>query len=187
MRSALVFLLVAGCSTPPAPAEQETANAAGNARRPFDKPPPEAYLRSEDQDRARRGDIDDYPCTIRKEENGTIYIEGLPRDECVHMTPRQRYRGVWVNEFEGSHFYIDQRHPPASPEAPCAWLDVERVEFERPAFNGGSYLLEIEGRRTVHPGLYGHLGSCEHELIVDRVISMKHTEESPLRPDEKTN
>jgi hypothetical protein len=103
------------------------------------------------------------------------------------MTPRQRYQGVWINEFEGSHFYIDRRHPPASREAPCAWLDADQVDFDRPAFHGGSYLLEIEGRRTVHPGLYGHLGSCEHELIVDRVISIEHTEESPLRPDEKTN
>jgi hypothetical protein len=114
-------------------------------------------------------------------ENGHQYVSGPPTDECYRMLPRQRYRGVWVNEFEGSRFYPGQSNVHAARDEARIWLDVERVSLGDLEANGQAYLLEIEGRRTMLPGPFGHMGSADHELIVDRVISAAPIQETQRR------
>lgn len=142
-------------------------------------PPPEAYLRPEDQEKARCYRLDDLPCTVERVENGITTISGPPTDECYRMLPRQRYSGVWVNEFEGSRFYPGRSTRPDNRDEVRIWLDVERVN---PAtVYGLAYQIEFEGRRTMYPGPTGHLGSADHELIVDRMISITPIDERPVR------
>jgi hypothetical protein len=87
------------------------------------------------------------------------------------MLPRQRYRGVWINEFEGSRFYPGRSTVPTSRDEAHIWLEVEHSSLAGLVPDGRAFLLEIEGRRTMYPGPFGHLGGADHELIVDRVIS----------------
>lgn len=142
-------------------------------------PPPEAYLRTEDQEKARCYRLDHMPCTVESVENGITIISGLPIDECYRMLPRQRYSGVWVNEFEGSRFYPGRSTRPDARDEARIWLDVQRVNPR--AVYGLAYQVEFEGRRTMYPGPFGHLGSADHELIVDRVISIAPIDERPAR------
>jgi hypothetical protein len=135
-------------------------------------PPPEAYLRSEDQERARQLDPDNFPCSFIQHDGGHPAVAALPTDECVRMLPRQRYSGVWINEFEGSQFYPDRVTYPKTRDT-TIWLDVENVALGGLDPDGRGYLVVFEGRRTMHPGLYGHLGSARHELIVDEVVSVR--------------
>lgn len=44
------------------------------------------------------------------------------------------------------------------------------------------YEVEFIGRRTLYPGMQGHMGMSKHELIVDRLISMKEIEAPPPQP-----
>jgi hypothetical protein len=113
-------------------------------------------------------------------------FEAMPRslEKCFEMTPRQRWTGLWRNEFEGSRFC-------PAPAAECKfdtkgdriWLSSTKdmklgIEAERP---GGLYAVEFEGRRTLHPGHYGHMGVSDHEIFVDRLISIKEIE-APYQP-----
>lgn len=113
-----------------------------------------------------------YPCTIEKTEEfrGEVFevLESRPTDECVHMTPRRRWRGVWNNEFEGSQFCPGSRTECSYGGAgPRIWMDAG----PQPPPDGKLYLVEFDGRRTVFLGAYGHMGMFDHEIIVDRMIS----------------
>lgn len=114
-----------------------------------------------------------WPCPGREEtiENTTVYV-GQPTDQCYRMEPQRRWIGLWRDEFEGSRFC-------PAPETQCSnetsgdiiWLDVERVTRKQP--DGALYAVELLGRRTAVRGHHGHLGGSDHELIVDRFISIK--------------
>jgi hypothetical protein len=176
-----------------------SASAAGQV----DPPDPEVYLRVEDQVRAR---LIRQPCTeadvghgcdrlgsklIRRlpctSPTGPGIIGFLPTDQCFKMEPQQRYRGLWVNEFEGQRFIAEGAAPPDwpsdDPQQPgwreqferarsaTIWLDVSRVELNYPP-NGQTFLIEFVGRKTMYPGNHGHMGLSAHEIIVDRVMSL---------------
>jgi hypothetical protein len=97
-------------------------------------------------------------------------IEGKPTDKCVHMTPRRRWRGLWNNEFEGSQFCPASRSECSFHGArPHIWMDAGAKT--RP--DGKLYRVEFEGRRTQFLGGYGHMGVFDHEIIVDRMISIE--------------
>lgn len=44
---------------------------------------------------------------------------------------------------------------------------------------GGLYAVEFEGRLTAYRGTYGHFGMYDHEVIVDRLISIRQVEPPP--------
>jgi hypothetical protein len=173
---------------------------------PFDLPDPEVYVRAEDRERAR---LIVEPCTKADvgrgcyRENGYLLRESpcgyrvdketigfLPTDECYRMDPPRRYRGVWIDEFEGQRFIPEGTSPPEWPElnsnAPdlreqfenarlaAIWLDTERVEIPRPSGSDATrYFIEFVGRQTMFPGAYSHLGMSGHEIIVDQVIALR--------------
>jgi hypothetical protein len=117
-----------------------------------------------------------YPCTERRPQ-GDI-IGSLPTDECYRMTKPIRWQGLWRNDFEGSRFC-------PFPAKQCAfgtpgeriWLSMRAgsVTMKNERF-GGLYEVDFVGRRTAVKGLHGHMGGSDHELIVDRLISMKQVE-----------
>ncbi len=153
----------------------------------FKETPPEAYLDPADQEIARtgRGTEDrPFPCARYKKYPGIDepVIESLPTDECVQMTEPQIWTGIWRDEFEGSQFC-------AAPATRCAfdsqaervWLAQRDKSFkggQRP-YDGSLYAVEFLGRRTKYPGSYGHLGVSQHEIIVDRMLSIRKLDPDP--------
>lgn len=113
------------------------------------------------------------PCPDREEavDNVTVHV-GQPTDQCFRMEPQRRWTGLWRDQFEGSRFC-------PSPATICSsetsgdiiWLHTDRVTRKEP--DGALYAVELLGRRTTVKGHHGHMGGSDHELIVDRFISLK--------------
>jgi hypothetical protein len=149
-----------------------------------DLPPPEAYLRLEDRLSARLIDWGirwRYPCTSTERDGDIEMLHHLETDQCVRMGPKQRFRGLWNNEFEGSRFC-------AAPAEECSyisrgedvWLSFS-PEMERTGeVVGGVYSIDFIGRQTLFPGSYGHMGGSDEEVIVDRVIAMRRVGDTPV-------
>jgi hypothetical protein len=184
--------------------------ASGVARAGFmDPPKPEVLARAEDQERAR---LLSKPCAKADEGHGcyrfggrlwreapcTEYVDAqtlreVPTDQCYKMDPPRRFRGIWIDEFEGQAFIPEGATPPEWPrgerqspgwqqqfdraQAASIWLDVDRVNLGH-EFNRGSrkLLIDFIGRKTTYTGAYGHMGMSGNEIIVDRVISVKPVE-----------
>ena len=172
----------------------------------LDRPKPEVYLRTEDQERARlltapctEADVglgcDRYgsvvgrksPCAYRVGRN---VLASLPTDQCFKMEKPQRYRGVYVDAFEGQEFIpegtTEVEFPISDPDrdawkakferahAAAIWLDVSRVSVPHdPNGRSRKMLIEFVGRKTMYSGSYGHMGMSGNEIIVDRVISVR--------------
>ena len=173
---------------------------------PLDLPKPEVFIHAEDQERERllskpcvKGDVGhgcysfngvewrEIPCSYHISDGS---IGSLPTDQCYRMEEPRRYRGVWIDEFEGQQFIPEGTTPPAWPrayskspgwraqadraQAAAIWLDVDRVKLGHDFSNGSrKMLIDFVGRKTMFPGSYGHMGMSGSEIIVDRVISIK--------------
>jgi hypothetical protein len=152
---------------------------------PDDKLPPEAYVRLIDQQIARSGagvPGRPFPCSYEEVIDGSAEVASSPTELCVKMLPQQRWRGLWRNQFEGSRFCQE-------PAKTCdATTPGEKIWLSQTPGHpgGGLYWIELVGRRTMYRGPYGHLGMSDHELIIDRVISMKELE-APLPPPTKAD
>lgn len=171
---------------------------------PFDLPDPQAYARAEDQELARllrtpcteedvgrgcdrngAGVTRKLPCTYRVAPGA---LASLPTDRCYKMEGPRRYRGVWVDEFEGQRFVPEGASPPepsrnnpatfeGREQAERAWLgsiwiDARTID-RQPRQQGTRRRIEFVGRKTMYPGPHGHLGMFGQEVIVDRVISLQ--------------
>lgn len=127
------------------------------------------------------------PCTYRIDA-GTI--GSVATDQCYKMESSRRHRGVWIDAFEGQEFIPEATKPPewprGDPKAPGwreqfelarasrIWIDVSRVDLEHKFREGGRRVfIEFDGRKTMYSANYGHMGMSGHEIIVDRLISMK--------------
>ena len=42
--------------------------------------------------------------------------------------------------------------------------------------SGGLYAIEFVGRRTLQKGHHGHMGMFDHEILVDKLISLRQLE-----------
>jgi hypothetical protein len=144
-----------------------------------DRLPPAAYVDSVDQKIARTGKGipgRPFPCAREKKEQGITVIESVPTDKCVRMLPTRRWQGLWRHEFEGSRFC-------AVPATACdynskgdkVWLTYDPVRGKW----GALYSVDFIGRKTMYKGPYGHLGMSDHEIIVDRVMSIKMVQAPP--------
>lgn len=120
--------------------------ASGSAIGQFDLPKPEAFVRPEDQQRARllskrcadadvgRGCyryndrlIREAPCTFHIKSG---VIGSLTTDQCYKMQAPRRHQGVWIDKFEGQSFIPEGTSSPewprTDPKSP-RW----REQFER--------------------------------------------------------
>ena len=126
-----------------------------------------------------------YSCASRRNIDGVSIIEGLPLDQCYKMQPARRFRGIWLDEFEGSTFFegfsdisrvrSEIRRRMNKPAAYGEWLgwNENRKNPVLSSSGGNARLVAIDfvGRKTAYPGRYGHMGMSNSEIIVDRVIS----------------
>ncbi|WP_375285971.1 hypothetical protein [Sphingomonas sp.] len=181
-------------------------NAGAAHAGPPDPPNPEMFAHAEDRQRAR---LLTTPCTEADIGHGCDRHDGrafrkvpcsyridvrttgsLPTDRCFKMEAPRRYRGIWVDEFEGQKFIPEGTRPREWPrdEPESAgwmdrleqarlsriWLDASRITVDRKSHPRGSKrFIEFIGRKTLYAGTYGHMGMSGHEIIVDRVISLR--------------
>lgn len=118
------------------------------------------------------------------DENGGYWDE-LPIDQCVKFDAPLRMHGLWRNDFEGSQLC-------PAPATDCSfntpgeriWLDyalpLPGTEPKRFTVQpGGLYAVQFVGRQTKYKGSYGHMGVFDHQVIVDRMISIRELEPPP--------
>ena len=118
---------------------------------------------------------------LQKARRGGIEAMPAELEQCFGMTPMRRWRGLWRNDFEGSRFC-----PPPAQECSYdtpgdrVWLSVwaKLPEDIRQGRFGDLYAVDFVGRRTVHSGRYGHMGMSDHEMVVDRLISIERVPEA---------
>lgn len=103
------------------------------------------------------------------------------------MKPAQRYRGVWLDEFEGSAFYENATDAKTVMTAYKRDFASAKPSDETLGWNSGvnaklpandkgysrMVALDFIGRRTAYTGHYGHMGMSKSEIIVDRVFSAR--------------
>lgn len=116
-------------------------------------------------------------------------MKRLPLDQCYKMEKQRKYRGVWIDDFEGQRFIAaDASFPNQAGNNPETlawlenaertsgsriWLDVDRTGLTHDFSDGGRrMLIEFVGRKTKFAGPSGHMGVFDYTMIVDRVISV---------------
>ncbi|SEJ85989.1 hypothetical protein SAMN05428950_1044 [Sphingomonas sp. OV641] len=132
------------------------------------------------------------PCAFHNDDGE---VEFLPTDQCYKMEPAQLYRGVWIDEFEDQQFVPEGTQTPEWPRTAVRskgwreqferarlksiWINTSRVNFgAKWQRRRGRRIIEFVGRKTKFAGDHGHLGMSGHEIIVDRVISLKECPET---------
>ncbi len=106
-------------------------------------------------------------------------VDAMPTraDKCFKMMPKKLWKGLWRNEFEGSRFC-------AYPAPSCSFeTSGERIWLSDPdniiwvkRSDEALYEIEFVGRKTLIKGAHGHLGISDHEVVVDKVISLTRVE-----------
>jgi len=115
-------------------------------------------------------------CVDRARYGGIAAISSLAVDECFGMSPPHKFRGIWRNDFEGSRFCPE-------PATECGydapgdniWLSYSRTLRGRQKpeeGHGGYYEVEFVGRMTAERGHHAHFGMFDHEVIVDRMVTL---------------
>lgn len=172
MRTLLILIvagLIAGCGKQPARSGDEQLNEG---------PLEESLIR--DIRREYPGMTD--ACAAKVRAGG---LKAWPEElqECFAMTPLQRWKGLWRNDFEGMRFCpAPSRECSYETPGDIIWPTFpEGSRYAKSAGSGALYAIEFLGRRTVDRGRFGHMGMSDHEMIVDRVLAMKEVE-SPRPP-----
>jgi hypothetical protein len=141
--------------------------------------PPSAYRHSRDRIIAALGGrvFGQQPCfrTINGQEGV------LSTELCYRMDPPRRMSGIWAKNFEQSGFYPDLTAPPSGIAADSQiWLEpdggglpISTQEQLEASCHGCFLYLDFIGRRTSVAGVYGHMGSARHYVVVDRLIEAK--------------
>lgn len=95
-------------------------------------------------------------------------------DQCFRMTSAKGWAGIYVDGFENQLFC------PAStdrcefdPAGDRIWTTFKMDHPRRSKIpTERNFAVEFVGRRTLLPGQHGHLGSFNHEIIVDELVSI---------------
>jgi hypothetical protein len=114
-------------------------------------------------------------------------IQALPEpfERCFEFEPAKLWKGIWVNQMEGSQFCPDPA-PDSCPTKDVSYANDIWLKFgSNPPVElgrGGLYQVEFIGRKSDGKGTFGHFGMFGNEIIVDRLISIKEVEPPPPEP-----
>ncbi len=102
-------------------------------------------------------------------------LEAWPAtQDCYEMTMPRRWKGVWRDYFEGQQFLPKLPNSRSLDRSVNIWIYFSQgVRPIPPTPTRRSYTIDFVGRRTVHRGDFGYHGMWEHEMIVDKVLSLK--------------
>jgi hypothetical protein len=110
-------------------------------------------------------------------------IEAAPTetDQCYKMLPATRWHGLWRDGFEGQIFCPApaQECPGHSPKDE-SWFELKsRPPGVEKDPLGALYAVDFIGRRTAQSSSMIAYG-FQHEMVVDRMISVRLVEPAPL-------
>jgi hypothetical protein len=93
---------------------------------------------------------------------------------CFPFSAAQRFTGIWHVELEGSFFEA----PSANGSHPRnVWLGVANPPKAALASMQGDvprdFAVDLIGRRSLCPGLFGHRGVTPHEIVVETLTSIR--------------
>ena len=93
---------------------------------------------------------------------------------CFPFSVPQRFTGIWHVELEGSFFEASSAQG-ARPHN--IWLDVANPPKAALASMQGDvprdFAVDLIGRRSLCPGLFGHMGVTPHEIAAETMISIR--------------
>ena len=98
--------------------------------------------------------------------------------KCFPFSSPKRMRGIQLGGFEQSKFFPDATRATATMWNDYSiWIrsstnftsDVPQIDHK----NGGAFLIEFVGRRSLCPYGYGHLNAYKNEILIDHLISSK--------------
>lgn len=102
---------------------------------------------------------------------------------CIDFLPAERMRGVWISGFERSWFVpgLASVPDPRRTDLSGIWLTFSTGALPDPALRRemdaqrgvAVVAIEFDGRRSRHPGQYGHMGGADQIVIVDRIVSAR--------------
>lgn len=126
-----------------------------------------------------------HPCLREKTDQYGTVITSLPTDQCFRMSQPRRMQGIWIDEFEGSRFLPEARDiTRAEVGSGGIWLNIDTKKL--PARYRSlsdeklrAFEIDLIGRQTAVAGRHGHMGGSDHEIIVDRLISIRPVEVAP--------
>jgi hypothetical protein len=94
-------------------------------------------------------------------------------------------KGLWRNQFEGSEFCDAAARQCRNPNEANDLKSFTWLEMKSPLGGradtppGGLYAIDFVGRRSQGDGGFGHFGMAKHEVIVDRLLSIRLVEPPP--------
>lgn len=108
-----------------------------------------------------------------------------PPEDCYRYDPPRLFDGLWHNAFEGSSFHEGSNNGPSFAdmrhERETVWLSVPdplrkqwNFEEKRPFYS--EWRISFIGRKTSFKGHYGHMGSSDRDITVERIISAQEIE-----------
>lgn len=130
-------------------------------------------------------------CYLPEERTSDGYsvLASLPDRQCYDWQPARRFRGFYIDEFEGQRFIEGGASRLPLRPRDNVWLEKDHLTDASidPRLKGWSDLtkvwsVELIGRKTARSGRYGHLGASAEELLVDRFTSARllHEQEGYL-------
>ena len=91
---------------------------------------------------------------------------------CFPFGPSQRLTGIWHVELEGSYFALSSD----GKQTRDVWLQVPNPPRSAVASMQGDtprdFAITIDGRRSLCPAGFGHMGMSPNEIIADKLISI---------------
>lgn len=149
-------------------------------------PPVRAYLAWENRFWVALGfQYLSHPCLQTVQTEHGTFESTLPTDRCFRMSPPHRMKGVWIDEPEGSQFLLGASDATqAQVGLGGTWLDLgkNRISgiFQKATVADlRAFEIEFVGRQTLVAGRYGHMGTFDHEVVVDRLITARPIDPIP--------
>jgi hypothetical protein len=109
---------------------------------------------------------------------------------CFAFSASEKIAGIWIPEFEGSMFFettVEQpRYVELSENTP--WLEIApsaKLHVLPNTTIQKAYYVEFVGRRSTEPGMFGHMGMSENEVLVDRMLKIKLVHPPAIRTSDQ--
>lgn len=96
---------------------------------------------------------------------------------CFPFSKTERVTGFWYTDLEASYFGSS----PSEARKAMTWLEVNNEpQYVTDSMQGAGareFAVTFEGRRSLCPGSFGHMGMTSREIVVERLIAM-----APISP-----
>ncbi len=126
-------------------------------------------------------------CYEHKLDPSAKYVGDL---RCWPFSKPERLRGIWVIDLESSEFFPNASSIKDASGQPM-WLESELLNQSRELLDAAQgagrriFAVELEGRKSLCDGHFGHLGMTPRQVIALRFYSMRPLPNPVLRLKKK--